>query len=194
MPTGHHGVVSAQAAPGGDVVIVGDGAVGLCAVLSAARVVGAKHVIAIGHNAQRLKLAREFGATHAFNSHERGVAMAVKEITHGGASAVVEAVGNQESMDLAAEVARPGGTVAFVGAPNKIATAPLRPAFEKNVALRGALAPARAYIPLLMDRVVDGSIDPSRVFDLELPLDRVAEGYAAMDERRAIKVLLTADA
>ncbi|HVA33568.1 MAG TPA: zinc-binding dehydrogenase [Candidatus Baltobacteraceae bacterium] len=190
MPTGHHGVVSAHAEPGGTVVIVGDGAVGLCAVLSAAKVVGVKRVIAIGHNPERLALAREFGATHTFNSHEEGVGMTVVEMTHGGASAVVEAVGNQASMDLALEIARPGGTVAFVGAPNQIDRAPLRPAFLKNVALRGALAPARAYIEPLMARVVDGSIDPSRVFDLTLPLDRVADGYAAMDERRAVKVVL----
>ncbi|MBV8155709.1 MAG: alcohol dehydrogenase catalytic domain-containing protein [Candidatus Eremiobacteraeota bacterium] len=190
MPTGHHGVVSAQTQRGGTVAIVGDGAVGLCAVLSAARVVGAERVIAIGHNPKRLARAREFGATHAFDSHEPGIAEEILELTRGGSPAVVEAVGNQESMDLAAEIARPGGTVAFVGAPNAIDKAPLRPAFVKNVALRGALAPARSYIDELMRHVVEGSIDPSRVFDLTLPLDRVTDGYEAMDRRRAIKVLL----
>jgi threonine dehydrogenase-like Zn-dependent dehydrogenase len=190
MPTGHHGIVSAETAPGGTVVIVGDGAVGLCAVLSAAKVVGAEKVIAVGHNHKRLALAREFGATHTFDSHEDGVAQEIAELTHGGAASVVEAVGNHESMELAAEVARPGGIVAFVGAPNNIAKAPLRPAFKKNVALRGALAPARHYLEALMRDVVDGKIDPSRVFDRTLPLDRVAEGYEAMDKRHAIKVLL----
>jgi threonine dehydrogenase-like Zn-dependent dehydrogenase len=190
MSTGHHGVVSALTPRGGTVVIVGDGAVGLCAVLSAAHVVEAERVIAVGHNHKRLALAKEFGATQTFDSHEPGVAGAIVELTHGGAASVVEAVGNQESMDLCAEVARPGGTVAFVGAPNKIDKAALRPAFLKNIALRGALAPARSYIETLMRHVVDRTIDPSRVFDLELPLDCVAEGYEAMDKRRAIKVLL----
>ena len=190
MPTGHHGVVSAHAIPGGTVVVIGDGAVGLCAVLSAAKIVHCERVVAIGHNSKRLALAREFGATHTFDSHDAGVAMAVNELTHGGAASVVEAVGNQESMDLALEVARPGGTAAYVGAPNNVVKAPLRPAFLKNVALRGALAPARAYVDLLMSRVSDGTIDPSRVFDLTLPLDKVSDGYAAMDRREAIKVML----
>jgi threonine dehydrogenase-like Zn-dependent dehydrogenase len=190
MATGHHGVVSAHAARGGTVVIVGDGAVGLCGVLSAAKVVGAERVIAVGHNAKRLELAREFGATHVFNSHDDGVAAEIIDLTHGGSAAVVEAVGNQESMDLAVEVARPGGTVAFVGVPHNVLTPPMRPLFLKNVALRGALAPARTYLEPLMSKVADGSIDPGRVFDLRLGLDGVAEGYAAMDERRAIKVLL----
>jgi threonine dehydrogenase-like Zn-dependent dehydrogenase len=190
MATGHHGVVSAHTAPGGTVVVVGDGAVGLCGVLSAAHVMNAERVIAVGHNAKRLELAREFGATHTFNSHDDGVAAEIVELTRGGSSAVVEAVGNQESMDLAVEVARPGGTVAFVGVPHNVLTPPMRPLFLKNVALRGALAPARSYLERLMGKVADGSIDPGRVFDLRLGLGGVAEGYAAMDERRAIKVLL----
>jgi hypothetical protein len=192
MSTGHHGATTAGAKPGGSIVIVGDGAVGLCGVLSAAKVIGAERVIAVGHNDARLTLAREFGATHTFNSHNDGVAAEILELTQGGALSVVEAVGNQASMDLAIEVARPGGTVSFVGVPHNVKDVPLRPIFLKNVSLHGALAPARAYIPLLMSRVMDGTIDPSRVFDLELPLERVAEGYAAMDERRAIKVLLRA--
>lgn len=190
MPTGHHGVVSSHAARGGTVAIVGDGAVGLCAVHSAARVIGAEHVIAIGHNAERLELAREFGATQTYNSHDDGVAAKIVEFSRGGVACVVEAVGNQESMDLAVEIARPGGTVAFVGVPHNVKNPPMRPLFLKNVALRGALAPARAYLDLLMARVADGSIDPSRVFDLAMPLDRVADGYAAMDRREAIKVSL----
>jgi threonine dehydrogenase-like Zn-dependent dehydrogenase len=190
MATGHHGVVSAHAQRGGSVAIVGDGAVGLCAVLSAANVVGAEHVIAIGHNAKRLELAREFGATETYNSHDSDVAARILEASKGGVLCVVEAVGNQESLDLAVEIARPGGNVTFVGVPHNVKVAPLRPLFLKNVALRGAIAPAHAYIPTLMQHVVDGSIDPSRVLDLELKLAEVAEGYAAMDERRAIKVML----
>ncbi|HTA39737.1 MAG TPA: zinc-binding dehydrogenase [Candidatus Acidoferrales bacterium] len=190
MATGHHGVVSAHGARGGTVVVVGDGAVGLCGVLSAAKVLGAERVIAVGHNAKRLELARAFGATHTYNSHDAGVAGEILELTGGGATAVVEAVGNQESMDLAVEVARPGGTVAFVGVPHNVIAPPMRPLFLKNVALRGALAPARTYLEPLMSKVADGSIEPGRVFDLRLGLDDVAKGYEAMDKRHAIKVLL----
>lgn len=192
MGTGHHGVVTAQAAQGGTVVVIGDGAVGLCAVLSAAKVVRAERIIAIGHNEKRLQLAREFGATHTYNSHDEGVAGQILELTRGGAHSVVEAVGNQESMEMGLELARPGGTMSFVGVPHNVKAFPLRPLFLKNVSLRGALAPTRAYIETLMGFVLDGSIDPSRVFDLALPLERVADGYAAMDERRAIKVILSA--
>ena len=192
MGTGHHGVVSARATPGGTVVVVGDGAVGLCAVHSAARVIGAERVVAVGHNAPRLRLASEFGATDTFDSHDEGTAESIVELTRGGAPSVVEAVGNQESMDLAIDVSRPAGTVSFVGVPHNVKQVPLRSLFLKNVSLHGALAPVRAYLPQLMSAVMDRTIDPSRVFDLELPLERVADGYAAMDERRAIKVLLDA--
>ncbi|MDE2481615.1 MAG: alcohol dehydrogenase catalytic domain-containing protein [bacterium] len=190
MGTGHHGVVTADARRGGTVVVIGDGAVGLCGVLSASRVVGAERVIAVGHNAKRLELARAFGATHTFNSHDDGVAGEILELTQGGAHSVVEAVGNQESMELGLELARPGGTMSFVGVPHNVQNLPLRPLFVKNVSLHGALAPTRAYVETLMDYVMRDAIDPSRVFDLTLPLDRVAEGYQAMDERRAIKVVL----
>jgi hypothetical protein len=190
LPTGHHGVVSAGTQRGGTVVIVGDGAVGLCAVLSAAKHVGAAHVIAVGHNRRRLEMAKQFGATRTFDSHDETVKDEILELTKGGSASVVEAVGNQESMNLAVELARPGGTVAFVGVPAKVETLPVRTLFLNNISLRGALAPARAYIPELLESVIAGRMDPSPVFDLALPLDRVAEGYAAMDRREAIKVLL----
>lgn len=189
MGTGHHGVVTAGAREGSTVIVIGDGAVGLCAVLSAAKVVRAERVIAIGHNQARLALARDFGATHVFNSHD-DIAGEVLELTQGGASSVVEAVGNQESMELGLALARPGGTMSFVGVPHNVKMLPLRPLFLKNVSLHGAIAPTRAYIETLMSFVMDRTIDPSRVFDLALPLERVAEGYAAMDERRAVKVIL----
>lgn len=191
MATGHHGVVSAQGTAGSTVVVVGDGAVGLCAVLSAAKEIGAERVIAVGHNAGRLKIAARFGATHAFNSHDAGVREAIVDLTKGGAPHVVEAVGNQESMDLAVGVARPGGTVSFVGVPHNVKTPPMREIFLNNLSLRGALAPARAYLPALLAALEAGRIDPAPVFDLTLPLERVAEGYAAMDQRRAVKVLLS---
>ena len=190
MATGHHGVVTARTRAGGTVVVIGDGAVGLCAVLSAARELDAEQIIAVGHNPRRLEIARSFGATDIFNSHEAGVQEAIVDITRGGSASVVEAVGNQESMDLAVGVARPGGIVSFVGVPHNVKSPPMRQIFLNNISLRGALAPARAYLPRLMHSLEAGRIDPSPVLDLELPLENVAAGYAAMDERAAIKVLL----
>jgi threonine dehydrogenase-like Zn-dependent dehydrogenase len=191
MATGHHGVVSAHTHAGSTVVIIGDGAVGLCAVLSAAKEVRAERIIAVGHNEKRLEIARRFGATHTFNSHEPRVQEAIAEVTGGGAPHVVEAVGNQESMELAVNVARPGGTVSFVGVPHNVKAPPMRTIFLNNLSLRGALAPARAYLPQLLASLEAGRIDPLPVLDLRLPLERVADGYAAMHERRAVKVLLT---
>ncbi|HET7815758.1 MAG TPA: alcohol dehydrogenase catalytic domain-containing protein, partial [Candidatus Baltobacteraceae bacterium] len=150
MATGHHGVVAAHTRAKGTVVIVGDGAVGLCAVLSAAKLEHAETIVAVGHNEKRLSIARQFGATHTFNSHD-DVAGAIKELTKGGSASVVEAVGNQESLDLAIEVARPGGTVSFVGVPHNVKTPPMRTIFLNNLSLRGALAPVRAYLPRLVD-------------------------------------------
>jgi threonine dehydrogenase-like Zn-dependent dehydrogenase len=191
MATGHHGVVRAQTMPGSTVVVVGDGAVGLCAVLSAARVEHAERVIAVGHNPKRLEIAKRFGATHTFDSHDEKVREEIRELTSGGAPHVVEAVGKQESLDLAVGVARPGGTVSFVGVPHHVETAPLSDIFHNNLSLCGGVAPARAYLPQLIAGLEAGQIDPSPVLDLTLALDSVAEGYAAMDERRAVKVLLT---
>jgi threonine dehydrogenase-like Zn-dependent dehydrogenase len=191
MGTGHHGVVRAQTAPGSTVVIVGDGAVGLCAVLSAAKIIGAERIVAVGHNRKRLLVAEGFGATHTFDSHDHGVRDEIIDLTSGGAPHVVEAVGNQESLELAIGVTRPGGSVSFVGVPHKVEKPPLSDIFNNNLSLRGGVAPVRAYLPELIASLETGTIDPSPVLDLELPLDRVADGYAAMDKRHAIKVLLT---
>jgi threonine dehydrogenase-like Zn-dependent dehydrogenase len=191
MGTGHHGVVRAQTTAGSTVVVVGDGAVGLCAVLSAAKVVRAERVVAAGHNPARLEVAKRFGATHTFNTHDENVREQILELTAGGAAHVVEAVGNQESLDLAVGVARPGGTVSFVGVPHNVKTPPLADIFNNNLSLCGGVAPVRAYLAQLVESLAAGRIDPSPVLDLALPLDKVADGYAAMDERRAIKVLLT---
>lgn len=189
--TGHYGVVAAETKPGSTVVVIGDGAVGLCGVLSAAKEIGAENVIAVGHNAQRLEIAKQFGATHTFNSHDANVEQLILDLTRGGAPHVVEAVGNQESMDLAINIARPGGTASFVGVPHNVKTLPIATMFYRHVTLRGGPAPVRAFLPRLIDSLANDRIDPSPVFDLTLPLGSVAEGYAAMDERRAIKVLLT---
>jgi threonine dehydrogenase-like Zn-dependent dehydrogenase len=191
MGTGHYGVVSAQTTPGSTVIVVGDGAVGLCAALSAAKEVRAERVIAVGHNAERLAIAKRFGATHLFNSRDANVQEQILELTRGGAPHVVEAVGNQESLDLAVNVASPGGTVGLVGVPHNVKTVPISTIFYSHLSLRGGPAPVRAYLPQLIASLETGRIDPSPVFDLALPLGKVAEGYAAMDERRAIKALLT---
>jgi threonine dehydrogenase-like Zn-dependent dehydrogenase len=190
MGTGHHGVVRAQTTKGSTVVIVGDGAVGLCAVHSAAKEIGADRIIAVGHNRKRLEVAKHLGATDIFDSRDREVQEEIIELTSGGAPHVVEAVGNQESLDLAVNVARPGGSVSFVGVPHNVKAAPLEQVFFNNLALCGGAAPVRSYLPRLIASLESGRINPLPVLDMALPLERVADGYAAMDERRALKVLL----
>ncbi len=189
MPTGWHAAVAAGVPEGGTAVVVGDGAVGLCGVL-AASVMGAEKVIAMSRHESRQKIATEFGATHIVAARGREGAAEVKEITAGvGADAVLECVGTDDAMGTAFAVARPGATVGFVGVPHGVEL-PVSRMFQKNVGLRGGMAPVRRYLPELLDLVLSGTIDPGKVFDLTLPLDDVAEGYRAMDERRAIKVLL----
>jgi len=189
MPTGWHAAVQAGVTAGGTAVVVGDGAVGLCGVLAAVTL-GAEKVVALSRHAPRQELARRFGATHVVAERGEGALEAVMEITDGvGADAVLECVGTGASMTTAFDVARPGATVGFVGVPHGVEL-PVRRMFERNVGLRGGMAPVRAYLPHLLALVQDGTIDPGPVFDLTLPLAQVAEGYRAMDERRAVKVLL----
>jgi threonine dehydrogenase-like Zn-dependent dehydrogenase len=189
MGTGYHGAVSAGTKAGGSVVVIGDGAVGLCAVQSA-RYIGAERIVAVGHHAERLALARQFGATDVVDSHAADAAEQIAEVTQGGAPSVVEAVGVQSSLDLALAAVRDGGTVAFVGVPAGMETLSFRRLFNGNVALRGALAPVRAYLPELMSALAAGTIDPAPVFTLRLPLGASPQGYEAMDGRSAIKVCL----
>lgn len=189
MATGWHAAVSAGVRPGGTAVVVGDGAVGLCGVL-AASVMGAETIIAMSRHESRQQVATEFGATHLVAERGKKGAQAVKEITGGvGADAVLECVGTGEAIGLAFAVARPGATVGFVGVPHGVEP-PVRRMFAKNIGLAGGIAPVRRYLPELLDLLAAGRIDPGRVFDLTLPLEAVAEGYRAMDERRAIKVML----
>lgn len=189
MPTGWHAAVSAGVAPGGTVVVVGDGAVGLCGVL-AASVMGAQTIVAMSRHEDRQQLATAFGATHLVAERGRAGAAAVKEITGGvGADAVLECVGTDDAMGTAFAVARPGATVGFVGVPHGVEL-PVARMFQKNVGLRGGMAPVRRYLPELLELVVSGRIDPGRVFDLTLPLEQAPDAYRAMDERRAIKVML----
>ena len=189
MATGWHAAVSAGVRPGGTAVVVGDGAVGLCAVIAAAHQ-GAEKVVAMSRHEPRQQLARAFGATHVIAERGEAAIAAVEEITDGiGADAVLECVGTSDAMTTARLAARPGATVGFVGAGHGV-DLPVRKLFEKNVGLAGGMAPVRRYLPELLGLVLDGVIDPGRVFDLTLPLEQVAEGYRAMHERRAIKVLL----
>jgi threonine dehydrogenase-like Zn-dependent dehydrogenase len=187
--TGWHAAVSADVRPGSTVVVVGDGAVGLSGVLAASQL-GAERVIAMSRHADRQAIARQFGATDIVAERGDAGVEAVKELTSGvGADAVLECVGTDESVVQALRSARPGGMVGWVGVPH-VTDLPQEHMFWKNVGLRGGPAPVRAYLPDLLQRVWDRRIDPGKVFDLTLPLEEVAEGYAAMDERRAIKVLL----
>ena len=189
LGTGWFGADAADVAPGKTVAIVGDGAVGLCAVI-AAKQMGAERIIMMSRHEARQQLPREFGATDIVTERgDEGVAL-VKEITNGlGAHSVIEAVGNQESMMQAIRSARAGGHVGFVGVSHGVQL-PGDELFFAEVHLLGGPAPVRRFLPELIDLVWREQIDPGKVFDLKLPLAQVAEGYRAMDERRAIKTLL----
>ncbi|MDQ2586787.1 zinc-dependent alcohol dehydrogenase family protein [Saccharothrix yanglingensis] len=190
LGTGWFAAVAAEAGPGRTVAVVGDGAVGLLGVL-AAKQLGAERIIAMSRHESRQRLAREFGATDVVTERgDEGVAR-VKDLTGGlGAHSVIEAVGTQESMMQAIRSTRPGGHVGYVGVTHDVAL-PGMELFSSHVHLHGGPAPVRRFLPELVDLVLDRRIDPGKVFDLTLPLDRAAEGYAAMDERRAVKTLLT---
>lgn len=189
MGTGWHAAVSAEVRPGATVVVVGDGAVGLCGVL-AARELGAERIIAMSRHADRQALATEFGATDIIAERGDEGVQRVREMTDGiGADSVLECVGTHDSVVQALQSCRPGGMVGWVGVPH-VADIPQEHMFWRNVGLRGGVAPVRAYLPDLLERTLSGRIDPGKVFDLTLPLEQAAEAYAAMDERRAIKVLL----
>lgn len=189
LGTGWFGAVAAEVGPGKTVVVVGDGAVGLLAVL-AARQLGAERVVAMSRHESRQRLALEFGATDIVTERGDDGAARVKELTDGyGAHSVVEAVGTQEAMLQAVRCCRPGGHVSFVGVPHGVEL-PGDELFFSAVHLHGGPAPVRRFLPELVKLICERRIEPGKVFDLELPLERAAEGYRAMDERRAVKVLL----
>ena len=189
MGTGWFAAIAANVKPGATVVVVGDGAVGILGVLSAKQM-GAERIIAMSRHASRQKLAREFGATDIVSERgDEGVAR-IKEMTNGiGADSVLECVGTETSMMQAIRSTRPGGYMGYVGVPHGVKLG-MQEVFFTHVHMLGGPAPVRAYLPKLIDLVLNGKIDPGKVFDLVLPIDRVAEGYRAMDERRAIKALL----
>jgi len=189
MGTGWFAAVAANVRPGSTVAVVGDGAVGLLGVLSAKQM-GAKRIIAMSRHEARQRLAREFGATDIVTERgDEGVSR-IKEMTGGvGADSVLECVGTPESMLQAIGATRPGGSVGYVGVPQGVQLEG-QALFFSHVRLHGGPAPVRRFLPQLIDLVWNRQIDPGKVFDLTLPLERVAEGYRAMDERRAIKALL----
>jgi threonine dehydrogenase-like Zn-dependent dehydrogenase len=189
LGTGWFAAKAAEVGPGKTVAVVGDGAVGLLGVL-AAKQMGAERIIAMSRHADRQALAREFGATDVVEERGDAGVQKIKELTDGlGAHSVIEAVGTQESMMQAIQATRAGGHVGFVGVSHDVAL-PGRELFSSLVHLHGGPAPVREYLPELIDLILGGDIDPGKVFDLELPLDQAADAYKAMDERRAIKVLL----
>ncbi|MFJ8398384.1 zinc-dependent alcohol dehydrogenase family protein [Streptomyces sp. NPDC094144] len=191
LGTGHHAAVGAGVKPGSTVAVVGDGAVGLCGVMAAKRL-GAERIIALGRHTARTDIARTFGATDVVAERGEAAVAAVRELLGGeGAQAVIEAVGTEQSMRTALEITRDGGSIGYVGVPHGSGTGlDLGVMFDRNIALRGGVAPVRGYIPELLPDVLSGAIDPSPVFDLAIGLDDVPAGYKAMDERTALKVLI----
>ena len=193
MCTGHHAAVSAGVRSGSVVGVVGDGAVGLCGIIAALRL-GATRIIALSRNPSRQELARSFGATDIIAERGDAAIAAVQELTNGvGVDAALECVGTGQSVATALAITRPGSMVGIVGVPHGVDASIADTIVFRNLGLRGGVAPARTYIPELLDDVLEGRINPGRVFDFETDLDHVAEAYKAMDERRAIKSLIRID-
>ncbi|HEX7310789.1 MAG TPA: zinc-dependent alcohol dehydrogenase family protein [Gaiellaceae bacterium] len=189
MGTGHHAAVVAKVAPGSTVAVVGDGAVGLCGVIAAKRL-GAEQIVLLGRHPDRIALALNFGASDIVSERGDEAVERVRELTGGrGAHSVLECVGLEQAVVTALEIARPGGAVGRVGVPQDDAT-PAGIAFWKNVSVGGGPAPVRAYIEELLPDVLEGRIEPGRVFDRTGSLDDVPAGYRAMNERESIKFLV----
>ena len=190
MGTGHHAAVTAKVGPGKKAAVVGDGAVGLCGVIAAKRL-GAEQIILLGRHADRIALAKEFGATDIVSERGDEAVEHVHELTGGfGVHSVLECVGLDQSMETAIKVARPGGAVGRVGVPQHGMMPASEPAFYHNVTVSGGPAPVRAYIKELLPDVLEGRIHPGRVLDRTIGLDGVPDGYRAMNEREAIKVMV----
>src|SRR6059036_2169150 len=190
MGTGHHAALAARVGRGKAAAVVGDGAVGLCGVIAARRL-GAERIIVLGRHPDRIALAKELGATDVVSDRgEEGVER-VRGLTGGnGVHSVLECVGTEEAMRTAIGIARAGGAVGRVGVPHYEAIPGSEPAFYNNLAIGGGPAPVRAYIQELLPDVLDGRIEPGRVFDRVIGLDEVPDGYRAMNQREAIKVML----
>jgi hypothetical protein len=190
MGTGHHAAVAAEVGPGKIAAVVGDGAVGLCGVIAAKRL-GAERILILGRHADRITLAREFGATDVVSERGEEAVERVRELTDGfGVHSVLECVGLEQSKLTAIEIARPGGAVGRVGVPQDEKIPASQPAFYNNISVSGGPAPVRAYIEELLPDILEGKIDPGRVFDRVIGLDEVPDGYRAMNDREAIKVMV----
>src|SRR4051794_24893153 len=190
MGTGHHAAVTAKVGPRKSVAVVGDGAVGLCGVIAAKRL-GGERIVILGRHADRIALAREFGATDVVSERGDEAVERVRELTRGfGVHSVLECVGLEQSMLTAIGIARPGGAGGRVGVPQDEKMPASQPAFYDNITVSGGPAPVRAYIEELLPDVLEGRIEPGRVFDRVMGLDDVPDGYRAMNERRAIKVMV----
>ena len=190
MATGHYAALTAKVGPGKTVAVVGDGAVGLCGVIAARRL-GAEQIILLGRHPDRIALAKEFGATDIVSERGEAAVERVRGLTNGfGAHCVLECVGYEESTRTALSIARPGGAVGRVGVPQDEVVPAAVPTFFKNVTIAGGPAPARAYIEELLPDVLEGRIEPGRVFDWLGRLDDVPDGYQAMNEREAIKAMI----
>jgi threonine dehydrogenase-like Zn-dependent dehydrogenase len=188
--TGHHAAVAARVRPGSTVAVIGDGAVGLCGVLAASRL-GAERILILGRHRDRTDLALEFGATDVVAERGPEAASKVAELTNNmGPESVLECVGLEEASLTALEIVRPGGAIGRVGVPQFPALPHTRQAFVKNVTLSGGIAPARAYIPELLPDVLEGRVQPGKVFDRTIGLEEVPDGYRAMNERETIKVIV----
>ena len=190
MGTGHHAAVTARVMKGGSVAVVGDGAVGLCGVIAAKRL-GAEQIIIMGRHKERIDLAKQFGATDVISERgEEGIER-VRQLTKGfGVQSVLECVGTEQAMDTSMGIVRPGGAVGRVGVPHYEAIKGAQQMFYRNVIVAGGPAPVRAYIDELLPEVMEGRINPGRVFDRTVDLDGVPDGYRAMNEREALKVLV----
>jgi threonine dehydrogenase-like Zn-dependent dehydrogenase len=190
LGTGHHAAVAAKVGPGKIAAVVGDGAVGLCGVIAVKRL-GAEQIIILGRHHDRIALAREFGATDVVSERGEEAIERVRELTGGlGANSVLECVGTEQATLTAVSIARPGGAVGRVGVPHYEAIPLAQPTFYNNVTVGGGPAPVRAYIEELLPDVLEGRIEPGRVFDRVVGLDGVPDGYRAMNEREALKVMV----
>jgi threonine dehydrogenase-like Zn-dependent dehydrogenase len=190
MGTGHHAAVAARVAPGKAAAVVGDGAVGLCGVIAAKRL-GAEQIIILGRHPDRIELAKEFGATDVVSERGDEAIEGVRELTDGfGVHSVLECVGLEQSELTAIEIARPGGAVGRVGVPQDETMPASQPAFYNNVSVSGGPAPVRAYIEELLPDILEGKIEPGRVLDRVIGLDEAPDGYRAMNDREAIKVMI----
>lgn len=190
MGTGHHAAVTARVGPGKSVAVVGDGAVGLCGVIAAQRL-GAEQILIMGHHDDRIALAKGFGATDVVRERGDAAVERIRELTRGlGVHSVLECVGSEQAMITAMNIVRPGGAVGRVGMPHYDAIPESETAFYNNIMVGGGPAPVRAYIDELLPDVLDGTIEPGRVFDRVVTLTEVPDGYRAMNERESIKVMI----